>query len=494
MLTHSEPLPWLALATVLMLATAADARRDRDRPLWLRFVIRVTVFAAATWLMERAIGSPLAPRLSAATTSERVWMQLAGIGWWMLGARVAVAVVRLVVVLENQPRETKIISDLLAGAIYTATALAVVNFVFGVAIVGLVATSGVVAIILGLALQSTLADVFSGIAVGLERAYKPGDLIWVEGGVEGRVVQIGWRSTQIATMNDSVAIVPNSVVARSRLENRSAPTPTRTLTVTVNVDASIDPRRVVVALQAAALACRYPLATPPPTAECVSLHGDGSAYEVGFVVMSSSDVRPARTEMLAQIHRHLRYAGIGFGVGGVAPLPSAGAPVLADVIAESDAFGALSPEERGLLAEHFVAVAREAGEALTREGEVPDDMFLLSGGTVEVSCGEGSQRQVLLHANPGDSVGMIGLITGTGSIATARALTQVTAWRLDKAAIATVLRIRPELAASLEAQAKRGATWLRCEAAPRDHAQMMSKPEPDLVFDRLRDFLHRLNA
>ena len=128
---------------------------------------------------------------------------------------------RLVVVLENRPRETKIISDLLAGAIYTATTLAVVNFVFGVAIVGLVATSGVLAIILGLALQSTLSDVFSGIAVGLERAYKPGDLIWVEGGIEGQVLQVNWRSTQIATLNDSIAIVPNSVIAKSRLAEQS---------------------------------------------------------------------------------------------------------------------------------------------------------------------------------------------------------------------------------------------------------------------------------
>jgi CRP-like cAMP-binding protein len=196
--------------------------------------------------------------------------------------------------------------------------------------------------------------------------------------------------------------------------------------------------------------------------------------------------------MLAHIHRHLRYAGIGLGAGGVAPLPSATAPTLADVITESDAFGALSPEERGLLAEHFVAVTREDGETLIHEGEMPEAMFLLTGGAVEVSRGEGNQRQVLLRASPGDSVGMTGLIAGTGSTVTARAVTPVTAYRLDKAAIATVLRIRPALAASLEVQAKRGSLWLCCEAAAQDHVQVMSKP--DLVFDRLRDFLRRLNA
>jgi hypothetical protein len=57
--------------------------------------------------MQRSIGSPVAAEPGDATAGERVWMQLAEIGWWILGARVAVGIVRLVVVLENKPRETK---------------------------------------------------------------------------------------------------------------------------------------------------------------------------------------------------------------------------------------------------------------------------------------------------------------------------------------------------------------------------------------------------
>jgi small-conductance mechanosensitive channel/CRP-like cAMP-binding protein len=491
-MTSSDTLLSLTLASLLMLATAFDMRLGRKRPFWLRFVIRVTVFGIATWLMQRAIGSPVAPQFPGATTGERIWMKLAETGWWFLGARVAVGIVRLVVVLENQPRETKIVSDLLAGVIYTATTLAVVNYVFGVAIVGLVATSGVVAIILGLALQSTLSDVFSGIAVGLERAYKPGDLIWVEGGIEGRVLQINWRSTQIATLHDSIAIVPNSVIARSRVENRSAPTPTRNITVTVNTDPAIDPRRVITALGAAALACRFPLSAPEPTAECVSLLGDGNAYEVRFFVRSSEDVPAARTEMLAQIHRHLRHAGIGFGVGGVAPLPSPSVPTIADLLAESDMFGALAAEERSLFPEHFVPVTWEKGETLIHEGEMPEAVFLLSGGTVEVARGEGDHRQVLLYASPGDSLGMIALITGEASLVAATALTPVAAYRLEKTGIAAVLRDRPELEGSLEVLARRGHAWLRCEAAAHDQDQMMRKP--DMLLARLRQFLQRLNG
>jgi small-conductance mechanosensitive channel len=91
----------------------------------------------------------------------------------------------------------------------------------------LLATSGVIAIVLGLALQSTLSEVFSGIVVGIERPYQPGDLLWVEGDVEGYVVQVNWRSTHIATAQHNIAIVPNSIIAKSRLVNRSAPTPLR---------------------------------------------------------------------------------------------------------------------------------------------------------------------------------------------------------------------------------------------------------------------------
>ncbi|MGD0107572.1 MAG: hypothetical protein ABSC06_26560, partial [Rhodopila sp.] len=136
--------PWvmLAFATVLLLGTFVDARRDAARPLWLRLAIRLAIFGAMTWVLQRSVGLPTAsaPLL---TPGVLIWAQLLEIGWWMLGARVAVGILRLIVVLEGRPRETQIVSDLLAGAIYTATALAVVNFVFAVPIGGLIATSGV---------------------------------------------------------------------------------------------------------------------------------------------------------------------------------------------------------------------------------------------------------------------------------------------------------------------------------------------------------------
>jgi small-conductance mechanosensitive channel/CRP-like cAMP-binding protein len=468
----------------------AGARLEPAPPLWLRLAIRIAIFGVLTWLLQRSVGLPSvsAPLLP---PGVRVWAQLVEIGWWILGARAAVDILRLIVVLEGKPRETQIVSDLLAGGIYIATALAIVNFVFDVPIGGLIATSGVIAIILGLALQSTLSDVFSGIAIGLEHAYKPGDMLWVEGGVEGQVVQIGWRSTRIATLQNSIAVIPNNVIAKSRLENRSAPTPTRSVTLPITVDASVDPRRCIDVVRAAALACRIPLPSPQPAVNCMGLQGDGNLYHVRFTVGTGRDIEAARTEALGLIHRHLRHGGIGLAVPGVEPLPSAPVPTLADLMAESDMLGPLAPDERGLFAEHFEAVHFDTGDIIVQQNDQPDAVFLIARGTVDVTRTDAHGTRVLLRASPADTIGAMAMILSMPALFTATALTPVAAYRIDKVSIAAVMRIRPELSKSFEAQAQRGGAWIRCETEAQTDKNI---GRPDMLLTRLRQFLHRLNA
>ena len=157
----------------------------------------------------------------------RLWQQIIVSLWWLLAARLAIEFAKLFLLQRSFSREGRMFSDLLAGLLYLAVGLTIASSVFGLPIGGLVATSGVIAIVLGLALQNTLADVFSGIAVGLERPYGIGDLISLEGSIEGEVIQINWRSVQIRTFGNDIATVPNSVVAKSRIINRSAPSPVR---------------------------------------------------------------------------------------------------------------------------------------------------------------------------------------------------------------------------------------------------------------------------
>lgn len=75
--------------------------------------------------------------------------------------------------------------------------LSVVAYVFNAPVGTLIATSGAVAIVLGLALQSTLGDVFSGIALNLARPYGIGDWLVLSNGIEWKVVETNWRATHL---------------------------------------------------------------------------------------------------------------------------------------------------------------------------------------------------------------------------------------------------------------------------------------------------------
>ncbi len=86
----------------------------------------------------------------------------------------------------------------------------------------LLATSAIVSVVLGLALQETLGNLFSGIAMQFDKPYKIGD--WVEifyngNKTVGQVVEISWRASVLKAMTDENIIVPNRVVAQAVVHN-----------------------------------------------------------------------------------------------------------------------------------------------------------------------------------------------------------------------------------------------------------------------------------
>jgi small-conductance mechanosensitive channel len=487
-----DPFIYLAVATCLVAVAFAAPVRQLNWPLWLRAGWAVGIFVALAFILVHLVGSPLRPVFGEQGPGQVFWEKLVVACWWFLGARGIIALVRFTMVLEQRPRETQILTDLIAGAVYIAALLAIVNFVFHVPVGGLVATSGIIAIGLGLALQSTLSDVFSGIAVGVERPYRAGDLIWVEGGIEGRVTLVTWRSTHIATDLNNIAIVPNSVIAKARLINRSRPTMMRGDTIEVRLDPSVAPERCIAVLQeAVSTACRHLLTAPAPSIYCGGLNGDGCLYSVSFSVADSGHLAAARSELLVEIHRHLRYNDIGFAIHGSANVVRAPAATLPQLLAQSDLFGVLDEAGRNELAPHFSEMTLEQGEPLIKQGQEPDALYIIAAGVAEVTVSDGTTSRVVRHIRPGESLGAIGLITGMPYAATAIAETRMTVFKLDREALAAAIEAEPRLAHGLEGLAKRSQAALRRDAATfadTKHAQ------PDMFLTGLRNFVQLLKS
>ncbi len=146
---------------------------------------------------------------------------------------------------------------------------------------GLLAASGVIAILLGVALQSSLGDVFSGIVLNLAKPYHPGDWIILDGGTQGCVVEMDWRATHILTPDNDLAIIPNSIIAKARLINASQPMRAHGLTIIIMLEPTVTSSSGRVALQAALLSCNRILRTPAPTVAVRSL--DAVAAELVII-------------------------------------------------------------------------------------------------------------------------------------------------------------------------------------------------------------------
>lgn len=488
----TDPLIYLALATLLVAIAFTISPRRMNWPLWARAAWAISLFVILGLLLQQLVHSPLRPVFGEAGPGEIFWEKVLLAFWWFLGARGIIGLERFATVLERRSRETQILTDLIAGAVYVAAALAIVNFVFSVPVGGLVATSGIIAIVLGLALQSTLSDVFSGIAVGLERPYRAGDLIWVEGGLEGRVTLVSWRSTHIATDQNNIAIIPNSVIAKARVVNRSRPTVVRSDKIEVNLDASIAPERCIAVLEAALRSgSSLLLDTPAPEIFCAGLSGDGCLYRASFSVADSMHLSSARSELLTEIHRHLRHNGIGFAVAGSASVVRPPMATLEQLLEQSDLFGVLEPKQRQDLVPHFSQISLEISEPLIKQGQLPDALYIIAAGVAEVTVSEAGATRIVRHIRPGESLGAIGLITGMPYAATATAETKLTAYKLDREALSLAIKAEPRLAHGLEALARRSQAALQRDGATfadSKHAQ------PEMFLSGLRNFVQLLKS
>lgn len=116
-----------------------------------------------------------------------------------------------------------IVRHLLLIVVYTAAVLFIVGSVTGVNIAPVVATSTVVTVVIGLALQDTLGNLFAGLAMSMDRPFKIGDWVLVDN-LEGCVVYSGWRTTHLQTFTRDLVVIPNSMFARTRIQNFYAPT------------------------------------------------------------------------------------------------------------------------------------------------------------------------------------------------------------------------------------------------------------------------------
>jgi len=112
----------------------------------------------------------------------------------------------------------------------------------GVSIAPLLTALGVGGLAVALALQDTLANLFSGLHILVEKSIRVGDFVRIESGQEGYVDDITWRTTRVRMLSNSIVVIPNRKLARA-LWSTIPSDEVLSTTIAVRTDAVADPER-----------------------------------------------------------------------------------------------------------------------------------------------------------------------------------------------------------------------------------------------------------
>lgn len=137
----------------------------------------------------------------------------------------------------------KLISTVVSIVIYLIAFLMILRYL-NVEITPLVATLGLGGLAVGLALQNTLSNFFAGVHIISDRPINVGDYIEMEGDIAGYVEDIGWRSTRIRTLPNTIVVVPNAKIAESVIINNYLPVPEMSIVLQCGVAYGSDLEKV----------------------------------------------------------------------------------------------------------------------------------------------------------------------------------------------------------------------------------------------------------
>src|SRR5690349_12112454 len=201
--------------------------------------------------------------------------------------------------------------EVMAGIIFLIVLLFVLSFGYHAEnqLKGILAGSGVLAIILGFAGQNFLAGIIGGISIQINRPYKVGDWLKVAD-TYAEVREINWRSTRLCTNDDIYLDIPNNEMVSHQIVNLHYPTEVHAMRIRVGIDYSVPPNRVKDALGRAAQRAKNVLLHPPVTVFLVDFSDYAMTYEIKFFMGNHSRMNETNDSVRSNVWYELKRQGI----------------------------------------------------------------------------------------------------------------------------------------------------------------------------------------
>jgi small-conductance mechanosensitive channel/CRP-like cAMP-binding protein len=347
-----------------------------------------------------------------------------------------------------------IIKDLLRALALMAVALLAVKYAFPEVDIGaLMTTSAILSVVVGLALQESLSNIFSGIMLTIDRPYKAGDWIEIDG-KEGKVLDSNWRSTRVLTRDDDIIYVPNSTMAKGNIVNLTDPTPEHLCRKKVGIEYGAPPNKVRNVLINVMSHVDGVLKQPPPDVHVAEYDDHAINYDLRFWIIDYDRRVKIESEIMRAIWYHLKREGIliPFPIREVhlkKEKPPQKPEEVIGLLRKVDFLQALKEEEVSMLAEDLSHHLFGRGEAVCKQGEPGSTFYIIKTGLIAVRVKKDDAEVEVARLQPGSYFGEMSLLAGDARSATCVAVEDSELLCLDRETFGVLLQENPPVAQAM---------------------------------------------
>ena len=358
----------------------------------------------------------------------------------------------------EQGEVSSLIKTVLSIIIYIVAFFMIFQSQFpGVQLTALFTGSTILGIVVGLALQDTLGNLFAGLALSADQPFVVGDVILIPGRGEGVIEHVSWRGVKIRTFQNKLLVISNSVLGKEIFEVA----PKNNLNAKIvffNSLYSNSPAKTITAIREAVRQVENVSPKIRPVVRIRNLAADGIDWEVKYWLEDYRQQHDTDALVRQRIWYVFQRENIHFAYPTrtiylekkPAELPPEDVfNTIADRLNRVSIFAPLSDEEIERLANASTTRIYAPGESIVRMGQEGNSMFVVISGVVKVQIPELTYQKTIGTLHENDFFGEMSLLTGEPRSATVVAHEESEVLRIDKSGLAPIFESNPVLVESI---------------------------------------------
>ena len=384
----------------------------------------------------------------------------------ILGMVIVIATVRLISVLlfasvfrgSRQSEIASLLKTVLSIVIYIVAFFIIFQSEYpNVQLGALFTGSTILGIVVGLALQDTLGNLFSGIAIQADQPFQVGDVVTISNRGSGVIESVSWRGVKIRTFQNKLLVMSNSVMGKETIEVAPRNNLNARL-VFFNTVYTASPSKTAQLVREAVRQIENVSTKMRPVVRIRNLADSGIEWEVKYWCDNYARYNDTDAQIRQRIWYLFSRESIDFAFPTrtihIEEKPEEKPSVeLTDSKVEQlctvPIFAPLSDEELKALANGSVSRVVAPGETIVRKGNEGKSMFVIVRGTVKVQIPDGSEVRTVNTLSCGDFFGEMSLLTGEPRSANVVVDEETEVLQIKKAAIKPIFEGNPKLLESV---------------------------------------------